>query len=115
MGLHGVPGSQEEAAAKKDDGANKPVRRFHEASSPFTVERDLKVTIAQKRKGDAKGPVRPGDELEVTVTTTDLQGNPVAAEVSLAMVERALLDRFDWPMPPIGEFFRGNLRQPAHG
>ena len=76
--------------------------------SPFTVERDLKVKIATKRKGDAKGPIRPGEEIEVTVTTTDPQGKPVAAEVSLAMVEQSLLDRFGWQVRPIQDFFRGD-------
>ena len=91
----------------------KPVRRFYEASSPFTVERQLQVEISTKRKADAKGPVRPGEEFEVTVTTADPQGKPVPAEVSLAMVERALLDRFGWPVEPIQEFFRGQRREPA--
>ena len=48
----------------------------------------------RSRKGEAKGPVRPGEEVEVTITTTDPQGKPVAAEVSLAMVEQSLLERF---------------------
>ena len=98
-----------DAMAKKD----KPVRRFHTASSPFTVERDLRVAVAYQRKADAKGPIRPGEELEVTVTTTDPQGKPVAAEVSLAMIEQSLLDRFPWPVPPIEDFFRGQRREAA--
>ncbi len=90
-----------------------PPRRFHAASSPFAVERDLKVAVSTKRKGDAKARPRPGEEIEVAVTTTDPQGKPVAAEVSLAMVERALLERFASPMPAIQDYFRGGLRQPA--
>jgi tetratricopeptide (TPR) repeat protein len=85
--------------------------RFHTSTSPFTVERDLRVKIATKSK--TKGPVRPGDELEVTVTTTDPQGKPVAAELSLAMVEQSLLERFASPLPTIGDFFRGAQREPA--
>jgi len=100
-------------APKKVAPDTKPPIRFHTASSPFTVQRDLHVSIAVRRKDGADGPVRPGEELEVTLTTTDPQGNPLAAEVSLAMVEQSLLDRFAWPAPPIHEFFRGQLRQPA--
>ncbi len=96
-----------------DAGGDKPIRRFHAASSPFLVERDLRVSVAAKRKGEGEGPVRPGDEVEVTVTTTDPQGNPVAAEVSLAMVEKSLMDRFAWPLVPIQDFFRGQMREPA--
>ncbi|HUT13143.1 MAG TPA: alpha-2-macroglobulin family protein [Thermoguttaceae bacterium] len=95
---------------KNDD---KPINRFHTASSPFTVQRELIVKLTTKPKDGGEGPIRPGDELEVTVTTTDPQGNPVAAEVSLAMVERSLLDRFAWPVVSIQEFFRGNLRESA--
>jgi uncharacterized protein YfaS (alpha-2-macroglobulin family)/tetratricopeptide (TPR) repeat protein len=88
-------------------------KRFHEANSPFTVERELNVTIASKPKKDADGSVRPGEDLEVTVTTTDPQGNPVSAEVGLAMVEQALLERFPSPIAAIQDFFRGQPRQTA--
>ena len=64
-------------------------------------------------KGEGTKQVRPGDELEVTVTTTDPQGKPVAAELSLAMVEQSLLERFASPLPSIGDFFRGAERQAA--
>jgi tetratricopeptide (TPR) repeat protein len=93
--------------------ASPPKRRFHTASSPFVVERDLRVKIETKRKGDAKGPVQPGEEIEVSVTTTDPQGKPVAAELSLAMVEQSLLDRFSWQVAAIQDFFRGQMRQAA--
>ena len=106
-------GEGTKAPAPKPEGTKKPVLRFHAASSPFFVERDLRVSVTTKRKGGAQGAPKPGEEIEVTVATTDPQGKPVAAEVSLAMVERALLDRFSWPVPPIQDFFRGGLRQPA--
>ncbi len=112
---------------KRDE---KPLRRFHAASSPFTVQRDLRVEITVNkaaaagradvhkaatggRDDPAKGPVRPGEEVEVTITTTDPQGNPVAAELSLAMVEQSLLERFAWQVAPIQDFFRGTARQSA--
>jgi hypothetical protein len=86
--------------------------RFHEASSPFAVQRDLVVQMQWKRAGDAKEPLRPGDRLEVTLTTTDPQRKPVAAEISLAMIEQSLLDRFEWPAADISTVFRGSLRTP---
>lgn len=88
-------------------------RRFHEAASPFAVERDLRVQITQQRKDKVQGPIRPGDEIEVTVTTTDPQGAPVSAEVSVAMIEQALLNMFGSNVQPIQDFFRGNVRAPA--
>ncbi len=108
---------EEKGEIKKPDARktekDPPVIRFHTASSPFAVQRDLKLAVSYQRKADAKGPIRPGEELEVTVTTTDPQGKPVAAEVSLALVEQSLLDRFPWAVPSIGDFFRGHSREPA--
>ena len=98
-------------AGAEPDKEKRP-KRLHLASSPFAVERDLRVSLAAARKA-GEGPIRPGDELEVTVTTTDPQGRPVAAEVSLAMVEQSLLEQFEWPVAPIHVFFRGELREPA--
>jgi uncharacterized protein YfaS (alpha-2-macroglobulin family)/TolA-binding protein len=107
------PGVEGDGPERNSNGAAAPLVRFHEASSPFVVERDLSVAVSYRRKEGAAGLVRPGDEFEVTVTTTDPQGNPVAAEVSLAMVEQALLERFPWPLPAIDEFFRGARREAA--
>ena len=81
-----------------------PKRRFHEATSQLTVQRALKVTLSWPQK-QAAAAVRPGEPLEVTVTTTGPQGKPVPAEVSLAMVEQSLVDRFASPTTPIQVFF----------
>jgi len=97
----------------KDGETAKPLARFHEANSPFVVERDLKVKFETRRKNNATGPVLPGEEMDVVITTTDPAGKPLAAEVSLAMVEQALLDRYSFATGPIGEFFGGGLRAPA--
>jgi len=111
------PRGAEAKAGEKADA--KPPKRFHTASSPFTVQRDLRVKIAVRKaaadgaENDQDDPVRPGEKVEVTVTTTDPQGKPVAAELSLAMVEEALLERFAWPVASIRDFFRGNLRKSA--
>ncbi|HEV3003963.1 MAG TPA: MG2 domain-containing protein, partial [Pirellulales bacterium] len=86
--------------------------RFHEASSPFTVERDLQLAIETKRKA-GESAVRPGDDVDVTITATDPQGKPVSAEVSLALVEQALVEMFGSNVAPIQDFFRGQTRAPA--
>ena len=107
-------------------GTKKPVGRFHTASSPFEVQRELKVSLtvrgvdgAQPAAGAPGEPAgaekvfRPNQEIEVVVTATDPQGKPVAAELSLVLVEQALLDRFGWQVAAIEEFFRGLRREPA--
>ena len=97
---------------KAVDDQGRACLRFHEANSPFTVERGLKIQLTQRLPQGVKA-LRPGDSMELVVTTTDPQGQPVAAEVSLAMVEQALLDRFSGSLGVIGEFFRGQPREPA--
>lgn len=102
--------------AKPDADGNLPtVRRFHEAASPFEVARDLQVNLAYHRAGGKPGDqaFKPGDEIEVTVQTTDPQGKPLSAEVSLALIEQALLDRFPWHVPAIDEFFKSAHRVSA--
>ncbi|MCH7728871.1 MAG: ethanolamine ammonia-lyase reactivating factor EutA, partial [Planctomycetes bacterium] len=90
-----------------------PPRRFHSSSTHFTVQRDLRVQLTVKRKNNAKGQPLPGEDIEVTIVTTDPQGKPVSAEVSIAMVEQTLLDRFSSSIAAIDTFFRGANRQPA--
>ena len=97
--------------APKDPEEAKKFRRFHQASSPFAVERELKVTIsAARRDGE---PARPGDDVEVTITAADPQGKPVEAELSLAMIEQSLWEMFGANVPPIQDFFRGQPRVSA--
>ena len=93
-------------------GSGRP-RRFHEASSPFNVARELRVACVARRKGPGSGPLRPGEVVQVSVTTTNPQGNPVSAELSLAMVEQALLDRFPDRLPPIQDYFQAQRRESA--
>ncbi len=88
----------------------KPIVRYHQANSPFVVERDLKLSIETKRKPGVQGEIRPGEEIELLIKATDPQGKPVAAEVSVAMIEQALLQRFGDPIEPITDFFRGVYR-----
>src|SRR4029077_4764803 len=65
-----------------------------------------------KRKA-GEGAVRPGDDVDVTITATDPQGKPVAAEGSLALVEQSLVDVFGSNVAPIQDFFRGQPREAA--
>ncbi|TWT33373.1 tetratricopeptide repeat protein [Blastopirellula retiformator] len=79
--------------------------RFHTATSPFQVERDLQ--IAMRILGDNH---KPGDKIELEVTTTNAAGQPVPAELSVAMVEKALLERFPERVAAIEKFFGGASR-----
>ncbi|MEX2141126.1 MAG: MG2 domain-containing protein [Pirellulales bacterium] len=102
-----------DATAVKTTGVSpkKPIVRFHTASSEFRVTRDLKVTMETKRKAGAKGPLRPGEELELVIKATDPQGKPVVAELSVAMVEQSLLAMFSSHVPAIHDFFAGGMRE----
>lgn len=60
--------------------------QFHEASKWLSVERDLKVQIKTNQD-----KYRPGDKVKADITVTDQNGKPVAAELSLAVVDQALL------------------------
>lgn len=107
---------QDEASKEKVNLANveepeRPVVRFHEATSPFTVERQLNIKLAIVPKGKNKKEPRPGEPVEVTVTTTDAQGNPVVAEVSLALIEQSLLERYSFAVGAIQDFFTGQRRR----
>ncbi len=72
------------------------------------VERDLRVTIAA-----AKPVVGPGEPIELEVTTVDQLGRPVAAELSIAMVDQSLLRLFHDSLPEIGPFFYNQTRTGA--
>ena len=106
------------AGAKKADPAAAldlppQIVRLHTASSPFAVERNLKVELVTRRKGDAKAPIRPGDDVELVIKTTDPQGKPVSSELSVAMIDPSLLSLFGWNVGAIDDAFRGNPRQAA--
>ncbi len=81
---------------------------FHQARLDLQLARDLTVTIEP-----TKAAVGPGEEVEVTVTARDQLGRPVAAELSLALVDRALLRLYGDRLPPIGPFFYNQTRTGA--
>lgn len=92
-------------------------RRFFDVVAPFSVERDLNVSLEwktgeEKASGGNGKVVPPGGELVVTVTTTDAQGKPVPAQLSLALVEASLLQQFG-EVPSIRSWLQGETRQGA--
>lgn len=78
--------------------------RLHTAVREFRVARDLQLSLA------IPAVARPGSEVEVVVVAKDTEGRPVSAEVSLALVDEALLALAGTTTPRIGEFFHGELR-----
>lgn len=60
--------------------------RLHLARAPFAVTRALRLTVTPR---DALA--RPGEETTLDVVATDPLGRPVAAEVSIGVVDEALL------------------------
>jgi uncharacterized protein YfaS (alpha-2-macroglobulin family)/TolA-binding protein len=82
--------------------------QLHEARLDVRVERDLRVTVTP-----VKPAVGPGDAVEVEVATVDQLGRPVSAELSLALVDRALLRLYSDSLPPIGQFFYNQERTGA--
>lgn len=99
------PGDLEKAAPL-------PVVRYHEAAAGFVVERKLNVKIETVRKKDAKGTLRPGEEVELVIRTTDALGKPVAAELSVAMIEQSIFTMFG-DGGKIQDAFAGNWRESA--
>ncbi|WDI39828.1 DUF6340 family protein [Bremerella sp. P1] len=87
----------------KADDAEAPIR-FHTAESVFQVERDLRIQLKLPKNA------QPGDTVKAELKTTDALGNPLPAELSLALVEKSLLDQFppSWPKP--SHFWQGNPR-----
>ncbi|MCG8650803.1 MAG: tetratricopeptide repeat protein, partial [Pirellulales bacterium] len=79
--------------------------QFHTASSGFQVGQHLRITLQPSRK-----TLQPGDDLRVKITVTDPQGNPVKAELSLAMVQTNLLNLFRDSQGVIDEFFGAGQR-----
>ncbi|MCA9263196.1 MAG: tetratricopeptide repeat protein [Planctomycetales bacterium] len=103
-----APGVSDGKATQRSD---EETGRFHNASAPFSVQRELLVSI--ERKDQADKPLSPGASLELILRTTDPQGQPVMSELSLAMIEQSLVDRFGNPQPPVNAMFLGTRRQSA--
>ena len=81
---------------------------FHQAQVDLVLSRDLRVTVEPTKES-----VGPGEEIEVVIKATDQLGRPAQAEVSLALVDRALLRLYGDNLPPIGPFFYNQTRTGA--
>ena len=81
-------------------------RQLRVAFKPFRVERQLRVTVKPLAEVYA-----PGAAGKVEITVTDQLGKPVAAELSLALVDEALHALFADNAPPIVDFFQKNAER----
>jgi alpha-2-macroglobulin len=78
------------------------------ANLDIELERELRVTVTP-----TKPVVGPGDPVDLDVTTVDQLGRPVSAELSIAMVDQALLRIHEDKLPAIGPFFYSQTRTGA--
>ena len=85
---------------------------FHQTQKEFSVTQQLNISMAAQKPGLSETPefFQPGETVEVHITTTDQNGRPVPAEVSLAMVDEALYTQYADMIPPIGAFFYDQRR-----
>jgi uncharacterized protein YfaS (alpha-2-macroglobulin family)/tetratricopeptide (TPR) repeat protein len=81
---------------------------FDRAALDLQVERELRVTLRP-----IKPTVGPGEPVELEVEAADQLGKPVAAELSIAVVDQSLLRLYEDRMPPIGPFFYNQKRTGA--
>ena len=92
----------------------------------FTVKRELKVYVdwqpssaSKIGTGEAGHNVEPfpiylpGEQAEVRIRATDQLGNPVKAELSLALVDEAVFAVYADTVTPITDFFQKGLQRKA--
>lgn len=80
-----------------------PIKGWLEKSISFDIppkDKLLKVKVKAKFKN-----VRPGDEQEISVKVTDSNNRPVRAEVSLSVVDKAVIDLQPEMRPSLLDFF----------
>jgi len=89
--------------------------KFHQAQKYFAVLRQLNVALSIKHAESAAAPdyFQPKESVTVEILTTDQNGQPVPAELSLAMVDEALYARYAESAPPIRAFFYDQKRESA--
>ena len=89
--------------------------KFHQAQKYFAVLRQLNVALSVKHAESASAPdyFQPKESVTVEILTTDQNGQPVPAELSLAMVDEALYARYAESSPPIRAFFYDQKRESA--
>ncbi len=79
--------------------------QFHQAQSEFRVSQQLQVTVKPQQ-----AELQPGEDLSVEIEVTDPQGNPVQAELSLALVQTNLLKMFGDVQGAVDAFFSNGHR-----
>ena len=80
--------------------------RFHTAASDFELERRLRVAVKPRQE-----EVQPGEEAVVDLEIVDELGNPVRAEVSLAVVDESVFAQFAEGLPSIDGYFAQDARR----
>jgi len=83
-------------------------RDLRATSKEFTVERELKVVVKPLKEA-----FLPGEDGQIEITVTDQIGQPVAAELSLALVNEALFAVCPDATTPILDFFQKEARRHA--
>jgi len=81
-------------------------RELRTTSKEFSVERELKVVLKP-----LKETFLPGEDATVEISATDQLGQPVEAELSLALVNEALFAVYPDTTAPILEFFQKSARR----
>lgn len=81
-------------------------QKLYVAKKMFLVQRRLQVALSP-----SKTTWRPGELAEVKIETKDQSGQPVSAEVALAVVDQALLSIFPDPTSSIEKHFYAYRRQ----
>ena len=81
---------------------------FYGAEAGFEVARGLNVSMRP-----ASDVVAPGGEAEVELFVTDQLGNPLAAELALAVVDDSLFALYPDPTPALRPFFEQGARRQA--
>ncbi|MBM4089095.1 MAG: hypothetical protein FJ276_06645, partial [Planctomycetes bacterium] len=85
--------------------------RLHIAEVALDVTDALRVALSYPGQGQERNVVKPGQPVEVTVRTTDSQGRPVPAEISLALLEVGARNQLsETPIAGMSEFFRPETR-----
>ena len=83
-------------------------RELRNATKDFSVERELKISVKPLKEAFS-----PGEDAKVELTVTDQTGQPVDAELSLALVNEALFTVCPDPLPNILAFFQQDAHRHA--
>ena len=94
-------------------------RILRTARKRFTVERQLNLSVTWLGSDPIRGADQtlpgylPGEMAEIQVRTTDQLGQPVKAELSLALVDEALFAVYKDSVIHINDYFQKGLRRKA--